>query len=69
MYFVVIERKNNNNNNKKILIIQKSVKKFFLSRAQKWVWPVWSQNSKTDCTSRMNWNELIVCMPVQIQES
>ena len=21
---------------------------------QKWVWPVWSQDSKIDCTSRMN---------------
>ena len=36
----------------------------------KYVWPVWSQDSKIDCISRMNWwNELIFCMLVQIQES
>ena len=28
--------------------------------SQKWVWPVWSQDSKIDCISRINrWNELI----------
>ena len=28
-------------------------------------WPVWSWDSKIDCTSRMNgWNELIFCMLV-----
>ena len=36
----------------------------------KWVWPVWSRDSKIGCISRMNrWNELIFCMVVQIQES
>ena len=35
-----------------------------------WVCPVWSQDSKIDRISRMNWfNELIFYMLVQIQES
>ena len=54
IYFVVIERKNNNNNNKKNSHNSKVNQKNSLRHAQKWLWPVWSQNSKTDCTSRMN---------------
>ena len=48
----------------------KLIKIFFGVCGQKWVWPVWSQDSKIGCISRMNWwNELIFCMVVQIQES
>ena len=37
---------------------------------QKWVWPVWSQDSKIGSIVRMNWwNELIFCILVQIQEA
>ena len=37
---------------------------------QKWVWPVWSQESKIDCILKMSrWNKLIFCMLAQIQES
>ena len=33
---------------------------FFGGHRQKWVWSVWSQDSKTDCILKMNkWNELI----------
>ena len=35
------------------------MKKFLGGHGQKWVWPVWSQDSKICCISRMNWrNEL-----------
>ena len=35
-----------------------------------WVWPVWPQDPKTDCISKMNIrNKLIICMLIQIQES
>ena len=37
---------------------------------QKWARPVWLLDSEIDCISRMNeWNEPILCMLVQIQES
>ena len=37
---------------------------------QKWVWPVWSQESKIGCISKMNRRKkLIFYMLVQIQES
>ena len=37
---------------------------------QKWVWPVWTQEIKIDCISRMNrWYELIVCMLLLIHKS
>ena len=37
--------------------------------AQKWVWPVWSWDSKIDFISKLNkWNNLIFCMLVQMQE-
>ena len=53
-----------------IYINQKLIRKFLDGRDWKWVWPVWSQDSKIGCISRMNWwNELIFCMVVQIQES
>ena len=46
------------------------IKKSLGGCGQKWVWPVWSWDSKIDCTARRNgWNELIFCMLVQIQES
>ena len=36
------------------------IKTFLGEHSQKWVWPVWSWDSKIDCISRMNkWNELI----------
>ena len=44
--------------------------KFCVGMVKKWVWPVWSQESKIDCISKMNrLNELIFCMLVEIQES
>ena len=46
------------------------IKKFLVGYGQKWVWPVWSCDSKINCFLRMNlWNELIFCMLVQIEES
>ena len=49
---------------------QKLIKKVLNMGGQKRVWPVWSQDSKIDCISGMNWwNELILCMMVQIEES
>ena len=52
-----------------IHINQKLIKKFWGGCGQRWVWPVWSQDSKIDCISRMSWwNELIFCLLVQIQE-
>ena len=34
--------------------------KVLIGHGRKWVWPVWSWDSKIDCISRMNWwNELI----------
>ena len=46
------------------------IRKFLDGHGQKWVWPVWSQDSKIGCISRMKlWKELIFCMVVQIQES
>ena len=49
----------------------KSWSKFFwVGMARKWVWPIWSQDSKIGCISRMNWwHELIFCMMVQIQKA
>ena len=48
----------------------KLMKKYLGGHGQKWVWPVWSGDSKTDCTSRMNgWNEVIFWLLMQIQES
>ena len=47
----------------------KLIKKILDGRDQKWVWPVWSRDSKIGCIPRMNWrNQLIFCMTVQIQE-
>ena len=49
---------------------QKLIENFWDGYGQKWVWTVWSQESKTDCILKMNgWNKLIFCMGVQIQES
>ena len=46
------------------------IRKLLDGHGQKWVWLVWSQDSKIGCISSMNWwNELIFCMVVQIQES
>ena len=43
-----------------IYINQKLIRKFLDGRDQKWVWPVWPQDSKIGCIFRMNWwNELI----------
>ena len=40
----------------------KVTKYFWGGHGQKWVWPVVSQDSKIDCTSKMNkWNKLIFC--------
>ena len=48
----------------------KVYQKFFRRHVQKWVWPVWSHDSKIDCISRMSrWNKLVLCMVVEIQES
>ena len=48
---------------------QKLIEIFLDKHGQKWVWPVWSWDSKSDCISRMNrWNKPIFCMPVQIQK-
>ena len=51
-------------------ITVKSWSKYLLSgHGQKWVWPVWSWDSKFDCISKLNqWNNLIFCMLVQMQE-
>ena len=39
-------------------------------KSQKWVWWLWSQDSKTDCISRFKWwNQQILCMLIQIHES
>ena len=52
-----------------IHISSRLIKKF-LDGLVKWVWPVWSRDSKIGCISRMNrWDELISGMLVQIQES
>ena len=32
----------------------KNEQRFFTGHGQKWVWPIWSWNSKIDCISRMN---------------
>ena len=46
------------------------IKKFWGGHSRGWMWPVWSQDSKIDCISRMNrWNKLIFCMLVQIKEN
>ena len=43
---------------------------FGRGHGQKWMWPVWPWDSKTDFICRMNkWNKLVFCMLVQIQES
>ena len=48
----------------------KLIKKILGGHGQKWVWPVWSQDSQSGCITRMNWlYEMILCMLVQIQES
>ena len=50
------------------MLIQSQIK-YWGGNGKKWVWSVWSLNSKIDCISRMNrWNELIFCMPMQIQK-
>ena len=33
----------------------KADQNFFGGHDQKWVWPVWSQDSKTEGGSKMNW--------------
>ena len=39
------------------------------AHGQKWVWPVWSWDSKIDSVSRLNRsNNLIFCLLVQMQE-
>ena len=46
------------------------IKIFLGGHGQKWVWPIWSQDSKIGCISRMNWwHELIFCMMAQIQKA
>ena len=46
------------------------IEKVLGGHGQKWVWPVWSRDSKINCISRMKrWNELIFRMLEQIQES
>ena len=53
-----------------IYINETLIKKILHGCGQKWVWPVWSLDSKIGCISRMKWwNKLIFCMVVQIQES
>ena len=48
----------------------KSWSKFLVVNGQKWVWPVWSWDSKFYCISKMNrWNKLIFWLLLQIQES
>ena len=34
-------------------------KKILVGYGQKWVWPVWSWDSKIDCFSRMNWIDFL----------
>ena len=37
---------------------------------QKWVRPVWSWDSKSECVSKLTrWNKLVFCMLAQIQKS
>ena len=44
--------------------------KFSVGYGPKWVWSVWSHDSKIDCISKMSrWNKLIFYILVQIQES
>ena len=48
----------------------KADQKVLGGHCQKWVWPVWSQDSKIDCISNMSrWNKLIFCMLVQIRKA
>ena len=48
----------------------KADQKFFCGHDQKWIWSVWSWDSKIDCISKTNrWNKLFLCMQLQIQES
>ena len=43
---------------------------FWVGICQKWVWTIWSWNSKIDCISKVNrWNKVIFFMMVRIQES
>ena len=45
------------------------IKNLLDGHGQKWVWPVWSWDSKIDCISKLNrWNNLIFCILVQMQE-
>ena len=40
---------------------------FFVRHGKKWVWPIWSLDSKLECISRINrWYDLIFCMQTQI---
>ena len=34
--------------------LTKTHKSFLVGNGQKWVWPIWSQDCKIDCISRMN---------------
>ena len=49
---------------------EKVIENFRDCDGQKWVRPVWSWDSKSECVSKLTrWNKLIFCMLVQIQES
>ena len=49
---------------------EKVIENFRGCDGQKWVRPVWSWDSKSECVSKLTrWNKLIFCMLVQIQES
>ena len=48
----------------------KFVENFLIGHGQKWMWAIWSLDSKFGCYSRMNrLNQLIFCMLVQIHAS
>ena len=50
-----------------VLLVDTSwMKSFLMGHGQKWVWPIWSLDSKIDCISRKSWwNKLIVCMLIR----
>ena len=53
----------------KFITVKNLIKKLLGGHGQKWMWPVWSWDSKIDCISKLyRWNNLIFCMLVQMQE-
>ena len=52
-------------NSPKLKVNQKKL----CGHGQKWVWPVWSYNSKNDYLKKEQMDELIFSVLVQIQES